>query len=37
MADFSELIDKTQELIELGLHDEALKILDEYSRIYGDE
>lgn len=35
--DFSELIDKTQELIELGLHDEALKLLDEYSRIYGDE
>lgn len=35
--DFSELIDKSQELIELGLHNEALELLDNYIKIYSDE
>ena len=35
--DFSELIDKAQELIDLGLYEEALKLLDDYSQIYMDE
>lgn len=35
--DYSELIDKVQGLIELGLYDEAIEILDDYSERNNDE
>ncbi|MCX7725714.1 MAG: tetratricopeptide repeat protein [Chitinispirillaceae bacterium] len=34
--DIDDLIDKAEELIEIGLYDEALKILDQYISIYSD-
>jgi Tetratricopeptide repeat. len=35
--DFSELVNKLQELLEVGLYDEVLKLLDYYSIFYQDE
>ena len=35
--DFSDFVDKTQELIELGLYDEAKSLLDRYAGSFVDE
>ena len=35
--DFTEFLDKTQELIDLGLYEEALRLLDDYTNIYHEE
>ncbi|MBN1576270.1 MAG: tetratricopeptide repeat protein [Chitinispirillaceae bacterium] len=34
--DLGDLIDKSEEFIELGLYDEATKLLNRYSRLYSD-
>jgi tetratricopeptide (TPR) repeat protein len=35
--DLPEVVDKTQELIELGLYDEALELLNQYAEMFSDE
>ncbi|NLD98269.1 MAG: tetratricopeptide repeat protein [Fibrobacter sp.] len=35
--DYSDFVDKVQELIDLGFYDDALKMLDEYSHLHHDE
>lgn len=35
--DLPELIDKTQEYIELGLYDEGLELLNQYAEMYSDD
>jgi len=37
LLDLPELVDKIQELLEVGLYDEALKLLEYYSLIYQEE
>ena len=37
LLDLSDLVDKIQELLEVGLYDEVLKLLDYYSIFYQDE